>query len=210
MESQGYILGLDASTIEVGYCIWDKENNNIIELNHLTLNGVFTLLQRVIQFKEWLVPKVQKYPQINEMVIEEAFQKMNSRSSSDVILKLAAMNFAYQFICHEIGLPVSTILVQRARFNAFADFKPVNKTKSNGLDQKSQMFDHVSKVLNKDYFPTKILKSGPRKGLEVPEDFCKDISDAYVVTLGFTRFREKEQNKKNKNVTIKNKGKRKS
>ena len=196
MENQGYILGLDASTTEIGYCIWNKEDNTIIELSHLTLNEDFTLLQKVIEFKTWLLNKQKEYPQINEMVIEEAFQKMNSGSRIQVLLMLAAINFAYQFVCHEAGLPVSTILVARARFNAFEDFKPQRKAAADGKDHKAQMFDHVSKSLSKEYFPTKILKSGPRKGLEVPEDFCKDISDAYVVALGFVRFREKEKLKK--------------
>lgn len=213
MENQGYILGLDASTTEVGYCIWDKEKGEIVELSHLTLGDIPNRLDRVVEFKKWLTSKLKQHPQINEMVIEEAFKRMVRGSKADILLMLSAINFAYQFVCHEFNLKVETILVQQARFNAFPDFKPTNKTKSGGVDQKTQMFDHVSKVLSKEYFPTKILKSGPRKGQEVPEDFCKDISDAYVVTLGFLRFRIKEQikqNKKSKNVDSENKRKRRS
>ncbi len=200
MENKGYIIGLDASTTEIGYCIWDKESNSMIELDHLTLDKDKNLLEKVLQFKTWILTKLKEYPQINEMVIEEAFQRMTMGSRIQVLLMLAAMNFAYQYICHEAGLATSTILVQRARFNAFEDFKPVHKKKAAGKDQKEQMFDHVFNLLGKDYFPTKILSKGPRKGQEVPESFCMDISDSYVVCLGFLNFRKKEQDGRNKKV----------
>jgi len=207
MDNEGYIIGLDASTTEIGYCVWDKEKDQLVELDHLTLPEVYSLLEKVEYFKSWLLTKKAQHPQLNEMVIEEAFQKMNSGSRIEVLLMLAAMNFAYQYVCHEASFKVSTILVQRARFNAFEDFKPVHKAKAGGLDQKHQMFDHVFDLLGKKYFPTKILKSGPRKGQEVPENFCMDISDAYVVCLGFLNFRKKEQNK---NVNTKKVRKRSS
>lgn len=198
MEKQGYILGLDASTVEVGYCIWDKETNNLIKLDHLSMPEGLTLLAKVVYFKKWLVPLLAEYPQVNEMVIEEAFKKMASRTSSDVLQMLAAINFSYQFVCFEAGLQTSTILVQRARFNAFESFKPVDKARAGGKDHKEQMFEYVFELLGKEYFPTKILKSGPNKGKEVPEKFCSDISDAFVVTVGFLNFRLKEQSKVSK------------
>lgn len=194
MIKEGYILALDGSTTEIGYCIWDKEKDTLVELSHFTPNSEFSLLHKVLEFKTWLLDKQKQYPQLNEMVIEEAFQKMSRGSRIEVLLMLAAMNFAYQFICHEAKLVTATILVQRARFNAFEDFKPLHKAKANGKDQKEQMFDHVFSLLGKKYFPTKILKSGPRKGLEVPEDFCMDISDAYVVCKGFLNYRQKQLN----------------
>ena len=49
------------------------------------------------------------------------------------------------------------------------------------LKTKDQVLIQVSKIEPNLNLPKKILKSGPRKGTEIYENFCYDIADAYVI-----------------------------
>lgn len=195
MENEGYLLGLDASTTEVGICVWSKSEQVLIKLDHLSLSSEMSLLEKAFYFKSWFDNFIKEYPEINEVVIEQNLEQAGKNTRADILQKLAAFNMSCQIWAKLSNLEVHTIPVSTCRYNAFENFKPARKAAANGADHKTQMFDHVFSILGKEYFPTKILKSGPRKGQEVFEDFCTDMSDAYVVALGFIRNREKEKRK---------------
>ena len=65
-----------------------------------------------------------------------------------------------------------------------AGLKIVKKSKG-GEPVKEQVFCWSQEYLSKNSFswPTKVLKSGPRKGKEIFHPACYDISDALVIAV---------------------------
>ena len=51
------------------------------------------------------------------------------------------------------------------------------------LNTKEQVLNFVKGKLPEYDWPTRMLKSGARKGLVIPADSCYDIADAYVIAL---------------------------
>ena len=61
-----------------------------------------------------------------------------------------------------------------------------------GISIKDQVFKWVFEDINYSW-PTKILKSGPRKGQKINLDECYDIADAYVIAkAGFVHLNSSE------------------
>lgn len=190
ISKEGYLLSLDASTKVIGFCIWDKETDTLVKLSHTTLPKTDDFIEKTQHFKTWIDKLLKQYPLINEMVVERIILQKGAKTSIGTLVKLAVMNFVYQYICHEAGLSVCTISIQQARWNAFEDFKPLRKKRAGGKGHKEQVFDHVLKTLGKKYFPIKIISRGKNKGKERFEDFCMDMSDAYTVCRGFLNTRD--------------------
>ena len=46
---------------------------------------------------------------------------------------------------------------------------------------KAQVLEQVQKLNETLTWPRRVLKSGPRKGLEIYDDCCYDRADAYVI-----------------------------
>ena len=55
---------------------------------------------------------------------------------------------------------------------------------------KEQVLEQVQKLTSGISWKTKVLKSGPRKGLEIFDECCYDIADAFVI--GKAHFIEKK------------------
>ena len=55
------------------------------------------------------------------------------------------------------------------------------KTKDKLKNTKEQVLEHVSFLEPGIEWPKKILKSGPRRGTEVLQNYCYDMADAYVI-----------------------------
>jgi len=180
------LLALDASTTEVGYSIFNKETGELIELNHWTVPKG-TLLEKMVEFENWLTKTMLiKYPEIDKVVIEESFTAMfGGKSSAKTTALLNQANFGYQLICHKLGLEPETITVNESRKYAFPTAVMKRGAAANGMKQKEQMFMYVLAELGEEYFPTKTISRGKRKGEVVFEDFSYDMSDSYVVGKGW-------------------------
>ena len=92
--------------------------------------------------------------------------------------------------------------VMNSRNLCFPGFHVIARAKK-GIKHKEIAFDMVIKILGKEIFPTKILKSGPRKGTEVFVDEATDMSDSWVIGKSILNFRkqpEKQPKKNKKNV----------
>jgi len=181
------VFCIDASTKEVGYSIWNKETFEMIELNHWTVPDRDDLLDKMLEFEKWLLTDILvRYPEVDEMVIEESFSAMfGGKSSAKTTTILNQANFGYRLICHKLGLKTNTITVTESRKYAFPTAVMKKGAAANGMKQKEQMFVYVLAELGESYFPTKVLSRGPRKGETVFEDYTQDISDGYVIGKGF-------------------------
>jgi Holliday junction resolvasome RuvABC endonuclease subunit len=185
MNKEGCLLGLDASSSKIGYCIWDKKEDKIIKLGFYVLKNRESILTIADEFEKFIEEIKQEFS-LNEMVIEEAFQALfGGRSSSHTTTLLNQVNALYQYICYKKGLKVNTITVHKARKFALQGKKLLTKQKS-GKSQKEQVFDMVVGIeLDKSLFPIKEITKGTRKGEMVYEDGASDMVDAYIVTKGY-------------------------
>ena len=64
----------------------------------------------------------------------------------------------------------------------------IQREKVCGISTKDQILAWVKLKLPKFVWPTKVMKSGPRKGMVVEEASCYDIADSFVVAnAGFVK-----------------------
>jgi len=171
------ILGLDVSTSTTGYCILSP-NGAIQEIGYISLHK-----QPEIALKGDLVAKkiedILSRFDIKRIIIEKIFTRYGKgMSSAKTITRLASFNGIVQYICyHKSGILPELIPVGEARKKV--GIKTQTKKKA-GIDVKEQVFQWAQKNVNYSW-PTKILKSGPRKGQEVFMNEAYDMCDAWVV-----------------------------
>ena len=186
MIKTGYLLALDASTKEIGYSIWNKETKELIELDHYTHEKHVSIIEKADNFEsDFLKPLLNKYPNINEMVIEESFTKFGQFSDDKTIAILNQINALYQYVCYKADLNISTITVSDSRKYAFPGHKFVHKKNAGGMNQKEQAFVLVLARLGEERFPSKILSRGKNKGTKKFEDYAYDMSDGFVIGAAF-------------------------
>jgi hypothetical protein len=96
------------------------------------------------------------------------------------LFKLAKFNGIIQWICYnDLDIEASPINVNNARkannIIVLSKRKTTEPTKEQVL---RQVKERVGDIFE---FPTKILKSGPRKGQEVTNKVSYDMADAFVI-----------------------------
>ena len=171
------ILGLDVSTSCIGYCV--KDDKNIVALNYIKFTSKQTMMEKAKIFENFLkILLVEKMP-IDTIYIEEPFLGFGKgMSSAKTITTLYSFNGIIQFICYKLtGKEAHLVNVNRARKCLGIKTQTVKKS---GIPIKEQVFNWVDSHI-KSKWPTKILKSGPRKGTEIIINEARDMSDAWVV-----------------------------
>ncbi len=180
MSKERVIIGLDASSSEIGICIWSLDNSKILQLTHKTLGEKESVVLKGDKFKQLMTDLHQEYD-IVQVGIEEAFVAMYGMSSSaHTTALLNQVNAIYQYIIHSMGIKVSVITPHMARKLSFPNVKLMSKSKC-GMSEKEQIFVHVCQEIGETYFPTKVMTRGKNKGEVRFEDWCTDMSDAYVI-----------------------------
>jgi hypothetical protein len=114
---------------------------------------------------------------IEKVYIEENLQAFRpGLSSAKTLLTLARFNGIISYICsQEYFLEPEMINVNRARkvLDIKIDRKSDKSTKEQILEWTLNRVDYP--------WPTKTLKSGPRKGQVILDSSCYDTADAYVI-----------------------------
>jgi len=170
------ILSLDISTSCTGYCIFDQ--NTIVDYGHIDLSKHKDFFEKAYIVKS-RIREIQKKYKITNVVVEENLQAFRpGLSSANTLMKLAQFNGTVQWICHEtFNIIPKALNVNRAR--KLVNLKIDRKNKN--ISTKDQVLNFVHNQEPNILFPKKVLKSGPRKGLEVYENASYDIADAYVI-----------------------------
>lgn len=168
------ILGLDISTSVIGICLLQGDRAVIDFLNLEKQKDIFL---KADLFKKKMI-EIKNNNDIKIVGIEENLQAFRpGLSSAKTILSLARFNGICSYISEEV-------------FNLTPDFVNVNSArKINGvkIDRKSskntkeQILDFVSEKEPSFNWPTKVLKSGPRKDTVVLLKECYDMADAYII-----------------------------
>tara|TARA_R110002096_G_scaffold195644_3_gene378268 strand:- start:568 stop:891 length:324 start_codon:yes stop_codon:yes gene_type:complete len=95
-------------------------------------------------------------------------------SSAKTLSALTKFNGVASFIAREItGIEPDYFNVNTAR-------KAVSLSVKRGENAKEKVQEWVDTQIQFDW-PTKILKSGPRKGTEIKIKACEDMADAYLI-----------------------------
>ena len=173
------ILGLDVSTSTIGYSVLDLDGT-LKELGYISLKKQKNLLEKAEEFRSVLINLKKKY-QFSRVFIEEALQRYGrGMSSARTITLLAAFNGIIQYVnFKELDITPELISVSAARKSCGIKF--VSKKKS-GIPVKEQVFTWVSNHLQYEW-PTKILRNGPRRGVEIQLPETRDMADAWVVSF---------------------------
>ena len=181
-----YYLGLDISTSCTGWSqitLDDSQRVLDVKLGYILLSKLkdsFSKAQCVYEELE----KIKKDFSPTQIFIEENLQAFRpGASSAKTLVKLARFNGVVSYISQNIfDVDPEFVNVNHAR--KVLEIK-IQREKVCGISTKQQVLDWVSERQDlKDYsWPTKILKSGPRKGKSIIDPVCYDMADAYVIGL---------------------------
>lgn len=168
------ICGLDISTSCIGICIIDTKKEEKI-FKFFKPKGK-DWLDKAESVKPFFLKLFKDYS-ISKVFIEENLQAFRpGLSSAKTLMSLSRFNGVVSFIIQDnFDIKPEFLNVNSARKSL--GIKIERKSK---LSTKEQVFSWVNEKTNYDW-PTKIMKSGPRKGLEVLEDSVYDMADAYVI-----------------------------
>ena len=174
------ILGLDISTSCTGWCVFTNEDT-FAEMSKIDLAKKKGVYQKADVVRNELSNLLIKYP-ITHVYIEENLQAFRpGLSSAKTLSTLARFNGIVSLLCYEtFNLEPEHLNVNAAR--KALGIKLVRK-KHGGAPTKEQVWDWVvADLSNPEYqWPSKILKSGPRKGVTILDPGCYDMADAYVI-----------------------------
>lgn len=179
------ILGFDLSSTVCGYCILD-ERGEVVELSYLSFKSD-VMVEKSVELKE-LINKLFSSHNITEFFIEERLQGFRAGgTNADAMFKTAAMNFCGQVFIHEKGIPITALNVNNARSTAMPGFHKLARA-TKGTKHKEIAFKIVKEKLGAALFPTKVMKSGKRKGETIFLDEAQDMADAWVIAkAGFLK-----------------------
>ena len=178
------VLGLDISTSCTGWCILSGLESNLhksVNLGFIDLSKEKNTFKKANMVKEKLTWLHIEFP-IDRVLIEQNLQSFRSGfSSAQTLSTLARFNGIVSYLCYEeFSLTPEFINVNHARKSLGIKTK---RKKDGGAPIKAQIFDWVSSSQDlKEYdWPTKTLKSGPRRGQIILDPRCYDMADAYVI-----------------------------
>ena len=182
-----YILGLDVSTRVIGYTLIDADTGVHVRSDAVVLDQKASFVKRGSQFHDQLEDLNAGY-NISQVWIEEPFMMFSKGgSSAQTMSRLSSFNGSIQYMCYmTFGFEPSLINANHARKTL--DIK-IQREKVCGISTKEQILTWVKVKIPNFNWPTRILKSGPRKGLRVEEASCYDIADSFVVAkAGFVKM----------------------
>ena len=169
------ILALDISTSITGYCIFN--NHNVVHIGHIDLRKEKDFFRKIDLMKAEIIELDKKY-KFTDVAIEEPLQSFaRGLSSAKTLFTLAKFNGIIQYIVFSLGLIPTVINVNNARKLVGIKIDKKDKTKNT----KEQVLEQVKQLNTNLTWPKRILKSGPRKGLEIYDDSCYDRADAWVI-----------------------------
>ena len=177
-----FVIGLDVSTSCTGIAVISTDGQLIDMFVHVPVGG--TLVEKAMHFRALLEEKITtKYANTPAAIyVEQNLQKFRRGFSSALVInKLARYNGMCSLIAYEIfGVQPVYINVNEARKCLGIKIKRGENTKEKVLQwaQGACIFS----------WPTKILKSGPRRNLEILDPKCYDMADALVTATAGLRI----------------------
>ena len=181
------VLGLDISTSITGYCLINTEmplGNRLIICDSIIMSKEKDSYAKSVKVRDVFKDLGKNY-NIDVICVEENLQAFRrGLSSAKTLSTLARFNGIVTFLAQDtLQTNVKMINVNTARKQA-----GLKVDRKSEVTIKEQVLAWVK--LQPDFegydWPTKILKSGPRKGMEIQAPQCYDIADAAVVALSYS------------------------
>ena len=180
------ILGIDISTSCTGFSIIDNDGK-LHEISFCYLNNLENIFEKAICVKKEIERYNLKY-KIKAIAIEEnltAFRR--GLSSAQTIVTLARFNGIVCYLSFDVTSIQPTIIpVSSARKSLGI------RTAKKGEDAKAIVKEWVNSQVIDYEWPTKIMKSGPRKGDVVLEKGVEDAMDAYVMARSYLVLKKQQ------------------
>ncbi len=175
------ILGLDISTSCTGLTILDSDKN-LIFCDYIDTSKFKSMYEKAAQIKKMFC-KLNLDFEIKHIFVEENLQKFRPGfSSAKTLTTLSKFNGVVCYIANESFKHLHSHPVNINVINARKSLgMKIEREKKCGVSTKEQVLRWVSTDCSKIKWPTKILKSGPRKGKEVYIPACYDMADSYVI-----------------------------
>lgn len=174
------ILGLDISTSCTGYSLFDSVGN-LIDIGYIRLNPKSSVFSRVTDVSN-SISDVIVGKELDVIYIEENLQAFRpGLSSAKTLLTLARFNGMVSYQMHVLTGKVPVYINVNTARKALG-IKLDRKSEVSTKDQIHSWVDNDPSFSNTSVtWPYKILKSGPRKGLEILDPAAYDMADAYVI-----------------------------
>jgi len=168
------ICGLDISTSCIGVFVSDTAEEKRY-FYHFKPKGK-DWLEKASGVKIFLCELFENH-KIEKVYIEENLQAFRrGLSSAKTLMSLARFNGVVSFMIKDIF----DITPEFFNVNAARKSLGIKIDRKSDLSTKEQVLSWVNNEISHDW-PTRVMKSGPRKGLVVLEDFVYDMADAYVI-----------------------------
>jgi hypothetical protein len=172
------VLGLDISTSNVGLCVF--KNDKLVLAEAISLSKIKCSFDKAEIVKKKL--KELNKLQVDRILIEENLQSFRSGfSSAKTISSLAKFNGIVSYISQSV-FSIKPEFVNVIRARSACGIKINRKSDLSTKEQVLEWVESSSQFLNYKW-PTKVMASGPRKGMVVKTDQCYDIADAAVLCL---------------------------
>ena len=174
-------IGLDISTACTGVCVL-AEDGTLLELQFVKLSHLDGLWKKADEIRSVLsgVHRDLGSTQVRHIFVEENLQMFRrGLSSAKTLTTLSRFNGVVSYVAREI-FSVEPISINVNHGRKAVGLKLDRKDKERNTKQ--QVLDWVQDQLAEVAYPwpTKTLKSGPRKGITILEPGCFDMADAYV------------------------------
>ena len=183
------VLALDISTSMTGFAIVDRDGAVRVH-GYVDLRKEKSFVKKVGIAKEGILSATKGYT-VKVLAVEKNLQAFRRGfSSASTLDTLARFNGALSYaIASSVGVPLFNLDVNEVRRKLGIK---IQKEKICGLPTKEQVKRGLDGVLaesgQKIQWGTKVLKSGPRKGLAVTADGVYDEVDAIVVGLAYLKM----------------------
>ena len=175
------VMGLDISTTITAFTLMDTDAP--LATRHVLSDVLYLSKYKSIYDKSRRIRDVfdelsKKY-QIDKIVAEEALQAFRrGLSSARTLSTLARFNGIVCYLAEDVfGLTVELVNVSKARSSL--GIKIDRKSEKNTKEQVLEWAISQKEFENFDW-PTKCLKSGPRRGQTINDKSCFDIADSFV------------------------------
>ncbi len=176
-------IGLDISTSCTGICVLALDGS-LLDLQFVKLTKLDGLWRKSDMVRDVLLKiSKERKESVRHVFVEENLQMFRpGLSSAKTLTTLSRFNGIVSYVAREIfSVEPISINVNHGRKAVGLKLDRKDKTRNT----KQQVLDWVQlKLVDEEYpWPTKILKSGPRKGTAIVEPGCYDMADAYVTCL---------------------------
>lgn len=179
-------IGFDISTSIIGISLFKKDK--FYKFFYIDLTKKKCIFEKSSQVEHDLLEINKSFPNISEVYIEDILQSFaRGMSSSKTITQLAKFNGIVSYMINKIFnlIPVY-INVNTARKTL-----GIKIDKNSDKNKKLQVLEWVDKDIGGYSWKTKVISRGKNKGLVKFENFCYDISDAYVICKSGILLNEK-------------------